>query len=224
MKTILTLLTALLAASSSATPTAEDCDKGDNTGASSSPCTADNPCNAFTVRAFRNGSVIHQKALHASGYGLWLDKPTVTTCPSYLPQCPTFTTTVTAFYCVGKTGNPTTCGMSVVVPEGQDLYVDPADGVIHYTAPGRPIPNGAFTDGFQYVEGQNGQPGIFQFIGNSSEGLVACATQKKKCNLQTGRHCGPWSVRAAFPSLDQSHCVLIGGVAVESNKAAWQYN
>ena len=83
----------------------------------------------FGLTAARSASPIHYQTLTASGQSIWLNKPTSAYCPENieaLGACPSGDFTTFA-------GGENTLGMGVVVPGGQEVYIEPTTGEVKYT-------------------------------------------------------------------------------------------
>ncbi|KAL3435546.1 hypothetical protein BDV09DRAFT_167254 [Aspergillus tetrazonus] len=165
---------------------------------------------AFTVMAARSASPIHFLPLTASGQSFWLGGNTTTYCP--LPSnCPPGNTTVLA----GNGGS-----LSVVVPGGQQIYVDPTGALRFTQAHSAYIPPGSSLGPFEYIPGPEGSVfGHYMYSGWGASGFMACPTEDNR-----------WKVfgalgNATVPSGDVEDCLGFSAIAVPSELVGqtWQY-
>ncbi|PYH99915.1 hypothetical protein BO71DRAFT_393886 [Aspergillus ellipticus CBS 707.79] len=165
---------------------------------------------AFGVMSARSGSPIHLLPLNAAGSAFYLGGETESYCPfgNSSSLCPAGTETVFA-----GTGS----ALSVEVPGGQEVYVNPS-GALSFTVPHSAyIPAGSSVGPFAYKPGN--PLGSWTFSGWGASGFMACPTDDNK-----------WQVFAAVnnatvPSGNVNDCLGFDAMAVKSNStaAAWEY-
>ncbi|KAF7117644.1 hypothetical protein CNMCM5793_006767 [Aspergillus hiratsukae] len=170
----------------------------------------------FQVMALRSASPIHFLGMTASSQSFWLGGKTATYCPDVVKEqgtCPPGTETV--LY---------TNAMDVMVPGGQQIYVDPSGAVKFTIAHSANIPAGSATEGFTYTPGQ--PFGNWNFKGLGANGFMACPT--------TGDAPAPYQVFAAMsnakvPTGNVADCLGFNAAAIAwtppagQTAAAWQY-
>ncbi|KAH8431953.1 putative IgE binding protein [Aspergillus melleus] len=175
--------------------------------AAAAPTQDANP--AFGVMSSRSASPVHLLPMNAAGQHFYLGGQPSTYCP--LPDgkgCPPGTSTVFA---------PGGGSLNVMVPGGQQVYVNP-DGALSFTqAHSAYIPPGSAQGPFKYEPGENF--GHYTFNGWGASGFMACPTEDER-----------WQVFAAIqnatvPSGDVGDCLGFSAMAVTGNQtaAAWQY-
>lgn len=122
----------------------------------------------FSLTAARSASPIHYAPVTASGQQIWLNKDTASYCPDNISSCPAGNTTVFA----GGSGQ---LSMGVVVPGGQQVYIEPETGALKYTqAHSAAVPEGAIREGWS-TEARDG----FGVLSNKAGGFVACPCEEK---------------------------------------------
>lgn len=89
--------------------------------------------------------------LHANGGRLWINKPTETLCPGYVPACKTnkYKTKDTTIFDYGPGGSSVFMNVNPARDfheRQQALYMDKKTGIIHYGAVGKRLPDGAEQD------------------------------------------------------------------------------
>ncbi|PWY86921.1 hypothetical protein BO70DRAFT_360648 [Aspergillus heteromorphus CBS 117.55] len=165
---------------------------------------------AFGVMSARSGSPIHLLPLNAAGSAFYLGGETESYCPfgNSSALCPPGTETVFA-----GSGS----GLSVEVPGGQEVYVNPS-GALSFTVPHSAyIPAGSSLGPFVYTPGT--EFGSWTFNGWGASGFMACPTEDSK-----------WQVFAAVsnatvPSGNVDDCLGFDALGVPTNgtAAAWEY-
>ncbi|OBT86483.1 hypothetical protein VE02_04930 [Pseudogymnoascus sp. 03VT05] len=187
----------------------------------SSQVSAEDPITAFTLKAWNPSSTLQGEDVNAAGFGFYLglDGP-ATYCP-VIPDltCPAANETV-----VYKGG----MSLSVIVPGGQQTFVE-TSGAIGYTmAHSASIPAGAYIGGFTSYTTLDGN-GVNQTIVSwetpehpTFAGLVACPKVSEYVDA-TATH----RIYGRTPGFNQTDCVELKGliaVAQPNNDAgAWQY-
>lgn len=129
---------------------------------------------------------------------------------------PSYPTTSINPYRVNRTTNQPK-PQNVMVPGGQQVYVNP-EGALSFTqAHSAYIPPGSAVGPFKYEPGENF--GHYTFNGWGASGFMACPAEDDK-----------WQVFAALqnatvPSGDVADCLGFSAMAVTGNQtaAAWQY-
>ncbi|KAJ5648721.1 hypothetical protein N7490_005093 [Penicillium lividum] len=169
--------------------------------------TAANP--EFGVMSVRSGSPIHYLQMNASGQKFYLGGTTSSYCPSIQGLvCPPGNQTVFA-----PGGN----AMSVEVPGGQQVYVDPTGALSFTQAHSASIPAGSAVGDMVY---ESGDPwSHYSFNGWGAQGLMACPTTDNR-----------WQVFAAIqnatvPSGSVDDCLGFDAFALTytGDIPAWQY-
>jgi len=168
----------------------------------------------YTFLALRSASPIHFGSINASGGKIWIGKETSSYCP--VDTCPSGK--VTAFLVND------TAAMDVVVPGGQQVYIDPTGALSFTQAHSAYIPEGSILTGFHLTD--SGNNGITYFA-NSNGGFLACPADHK------GN--GPWQIFVDLghklksknvPSKNKRDCLgftAAGGAYTTEQTAAWQY-
>ncbi|KAJ5178731.1 hypothetical protein N7492_001941 [Penicillium capsulatum] len=203
--------------------------------ASSAPAAASSaPANPpFTVMAARSGSPIHYQKLNAAGEKFYLGGKTSSYCPN--ENCPPGNQTVFApggkslvrFTAAtvhstktrGKNRTVTlTTLQDVVVPGGQQVYIDNTGALSFTQAHSAAMPPGSTVDGLSYVPGKPWNH--YTFNGWGANGFMACPTDDQN----------RWQVFAAIknatvPKQDVSKCLGFSAMALTytGEAAAWQY-
>jgi hypothetical protein len=162
----------------------------------------------FGLTAARSASPIHYQTLTASSQSIWLNKATSAYCPENieaLGSCPSgeFTT---------FGGGEGRLGMGVVVPGGQEVYIEPDTGAVKYTiAHSAMKPEGSIVSGWTTAAG-NG----FGILSNENGGFLACPCEEEE---------GAWKVFAALEGLEfDDACLGFSALASNATEAgAWQY-
>ncbi|KAF2650941.1 hypothetical protein K491DRAFT_696843 [Lophiostoma macrostomum CBS 122681] len=119
----------------------------------------------FNVMAARSGSPIHFNSLTARGNKFYLGGgPPSSYCPPQVgTSCPVGNTTTLA-------GGDGYLSLGVMVPGGQQAYID-ADGSLSYTIEHSAyVPSGAILDGWNKTENVGDHFGTLQW----TNGLIAC--------------------------------------------------
>lgn len=163
----------------------------------------------FGLTSARSASPIHYQSVSASGQSLWLGKPTASYCPENVKDidgCPAGNTTTFA-------GGEGSLSMGVIVPGGQQVYVEPDTGAIKYTiAHSAAMPEGAI------VTGWNTNPGNgFGILSNENGGLLACPCESDE---------GSWKVFVQLEGVSfDDGCLGFDALTSNSTQAgAWQYS
>jgi hypothetical protein len=189
----------------------------------------------FGVTAARSGSDIHFLPLTASGGHFWLGGKSQTYCPSSVgASC--YKQNDTIIY----GGN----ALDVIVPGGQQIYVD-GTGALSFTVPHSGyIPAGSSTGPFKYSPGQS--IGTWTYSGQGASGFMACpvpqaasspsatpsATATPLSAARRSAQRSQWKVYAALqnatvPSGQVSDCLGFEALAVSlnvtSDHLAWEY-
>lgn len=164
----------------------------------------------FGLTSARSASPIHYLSVEASGESLWLNKPTAAYCPENIEElgaCPPGNSTTFA-------GGEGTLSMGVVVPGGQQVYIEKDTGAVKYTiAHSAALPEGAIVTGWKDTPA-NG----FGTLANENGGFIACP-----CEDETE---GAWKVYANLDTVEFDDDCL-GFSALSSNvtsAGAWQYS
>ncbi|KAE8140767.1 hypothetical protein BDV38DRAFT_9724 [Aspergillus pseudotamarii] len=172
--------------------------------AAAAPTAPQNP--PFGVMSARSASPIHLLPMTASGQKFYLGGETSSYCP-LTEGCPPGDQTVFA---------PGGYGLSVVVPGGQQVYVDP-NGALSFTqAHSAYIPEGSAVGPFNYKPGED--YGYYTFNGWGASGFMACPTEDKR-----------WQVFAAVqnatvPKGNVAECIGFSALAPNATApGAWQY-
>lgn len=155
----------------------------------------------------RSASPIHYQSVSASGQSIWLNKPTASYCPDNIKPtggCPAGNTTVFAY-------SEGLLSMGVVVPGGQQVYVEADTGAVKYTqAHSAAVPEGAIQEGWHINEGDG-----FGVLSNEKGGFIACPAEGDS-----------WKVFLQLECVEfDSKC--LGFDALSSNlteAGAWQYS
>jgi hypothetical protein len=147
--------------------------------------------------------------MNAAGQKFWLGGQTSSYCPTQVGQnCPPGNQTVLA-----PGGN----SLDVVVPGGQQVYVDPAGALSFTQAHSAYIPPGSSVGNLAY---EPGTPWAhYTFNGWGASGLMACPTEDNR-----------WQVFAAIdnatvPSGNVGDCLGFSALALpyKGDAPAWQY-
>ena len=189
----------------------------------------------FGVTAAHSGSDIHFLPLTASGGHFWLGGKSQTYCPSSVgASC--YKQNDTIIY----GGN----ALDVIVPGGQQIYVD-ATGALSFTVPHSAyMPPGSSIGPFKYSPGQ--PLGTWTYSGQGASGFMACpvpqapssssaspsATATPMSAARRSSQAPQWQVYAALqnatvPSGKVSDCLGFDALAVSLNTTsdhlAWEY-
>nr|OQO24597.1 hypothetical protein B0A51_09008 [Rachicladosporium sp. CCFEE 5018] len=97
----------------------------------------------FTLMSIRSASPIHYGQITASGQRLYINRNTASYCPAQVGDaCPAGNITTFA-------GGSDSLSMGVIVPGGQQVYIDPVCGAVGYTqAHSAAMPQGAIVGGW----------------------------------------------------------------------------
>ena len=162
----------------------------------------------FGLIAARSASPIHLREINANDFGLYIGKDTSSYCPEVdAGSCPAGN--VTEFAINDEAGS---LSMGVVVPGGQQAYIDGCSGAISYTqAHSAAIPDGAIVEGWTLSQGD--QFGSLSW----TNGLYACPVENATDVYQ---------VFAAVEDIEFSDaCLGFDALATNFTEAgAWQYN
>ncbi|KAL3428177.1 IgE-binding protein [Phlyctema vagabunda] len=161
---------------------------------------------SFSAIATRSGSPIHLSSIHANGGKFWIGKETASYCPVDPSSCPPGQDTA---FSAGAGG----LALDVVVPGGQQAYVDPTGALSFTQAHSAAIPEGSITTGFSYnaSTGANGLGSLT--FGNATTGFFACPSEGNATTYQI----------FAGSEFDSS-CYGFGfTTAPFEGAAAWQY-
>lgn len=161
----------------------------------------------FGLTSARSASPIHYQTVSASGNSIWLNKKTSSYCPENIKDiggCPAGNTTTFA-------GGEDTLSMGVVVPGGQQVYIDPDTGAVKYTqAHSAAMPEGAIQTGWTVSPG-NG----FGILSNSNGAFIACPAKDDSYQVFIGLEC---------VDFDEA-CLSFDALASNGTEAgAWQYS
>ncbi|KFZ14986.1 hypothetical protein V502_05829 [Pseudogymnoascus sp. VKM F-4520 (FW-2644)] len=181
----------------------------------------DTPISVFTLKAWNPSSTLQGQAVNAAGraFYLGLDGP-ATYCPlTPAESCPAGNETV-----VYKGG----MSLSVVVPGGQQTYVETSGAVGFTQAHSASVPLGAYIGGFTTYTTLDGN-GVNQTIVSwetpehpTFAGLVACPKVPEYVDASATHQ-----IYGRTPGFNQTDCVELKGlvaVAQPNNDAgAWQY-
>ncbi|KAJ5123099.1 hypothetical protein N7448_009196 [Penicillium atrosanguineum] len=176
----------------------------------------------FGVTAAHSGSDIHFLPLTASGGHFWLGGKSQTYCPSSVgASC-------------GKQDDAIIYGgnaLDVIVPGGQQIYVD-GSGALSFTVPHSGyIPAGSSTGPFKYTPGSSF--GTWTYSGQGASGFMACPVPQAPSSSSatpsaTATPSDRWpSLCSALPVAGVSDCLgfdaLAMGLNVTSDQLAWEY-
>lgn len=159
----------------------------------------------FSLTSARSGSPIHFQSVSASGQQLWLNKETASYCPENVDSCPAGNATTFA-------GGEGTLSMGVVVPGGQQVYIEADTGAVKYTqAHSAAVPEGAVREGWS-TEAGNG----FGILSNKAGGFIACPSEDSEA----------YEVFVALDGLKfDDGCLGFSALAANATSAgAWQYS
>ncbi|OQO11587.1 hypothetical protein B0A48_03314 [Cryoendolithus antarcticus] len=117
----------------------------------------------FTLVSVRSASPIHFGQITASGERLYINRNTASYCPTQVGDaCPAGNITTFA-------GGSGPLAMGVIVPGGQQVYIDPVCGAVGYTqAHSAAMPQGAITGGWNVSLGDP-----YGYLSRDG-GLLAC--------------------------------------------------
>ncbi|QPG95080.1 hypothetical protein C2857_007595 [Epichloe festucae Fl1] len=172
---------------------------------------------AVAITAALPGSPVHNRPLEASGNKFWIGKPTSTYCPLNAEECPKGKDTT-----IWVGNELTTCGMNVVVPGGQQVYVAP-DGSLSYTqAHSAFVPPGSTRDGFCLLPER---PDGLRELAISSRQFFACPEAKDSGVWQIFARADDQDVRGQSAAQGQStaHCLKFTALASPAKDPVWQY-
>ncbi|KAM0714239.1 hypothetical protein Q7P37_010026 [Cladosporium fusiforme] len=159
----------------------------------------------FGLISVRSASPIHYQSVSASGQSLWLNKPTASYCPENVDECPAGNTTTFA-------GGDGSLSMGVVVPGGQQVYIEADTGRVKYTqAHSAAVPEDAVRTGWNLSEGES-----FGNLANENGGFLACP-----CDDDDS-----WKVFVALDGLKfGDDCLGFDALSGNATSAgAWQYS
>ncbi|KAJ5242043.1 uncharacterized protein N7469_000370 [Penicillium citrinum] len=176
---------------------------------------------SFGVTAARSGSPIHFLPLTASGSHFYLGGKSQTYTPEGVPLNKATNDTI-------LTGSHY---LDVVVPGGQEIYVD-ASGALSFTQPHSAyIPEGSSEGPFKYTPGKDGGLGSWSY-GN---GFIACPTSNATATPYSRRRAASaakWQVfsaqkNATVPTGNINDCLGFDALTVPINttitQPAWEY-
>ncbi|KAF3912423.1 hypothetical protein ABW20_dc0100738 [Dactylellina cionopaga] len=182
----------------------------------------------FILRATWDSAMVppfQNQLITASGNALWIGKPTASYCPDQIKQqklCPAGKNTA-----IGLSGKE--IYMSVTVPGGQRLYVDPSTGAVSFTqAHSASIPADAITTGFEVVSSRFGTgPQPKNLLVNTQGQFFACPTKKGAKVYQVFFDLRKKSIidDKDVPSGSKKDCIYLAivGEKVKESTSAWQY-
>ncbi|KAE8152403.1 hypothetical protein BDV25DRAFT_67183 [Aspergillus avenaceus] len=161
----------------------------------------------FGVMSSHSASPVHLLPMNAAGQKFWLGGETSSYCP-ISSGCPD------GKYTVFAAGGG---ALDVVVPGGQQVYVD-EDGALSFTqAHSAYIPPGSSLGPFEH---KPGKPfGYYSFNGWGATGFMACPTEDSRWQVFAAIH------NATVPQGNVNDCIGFSALAVPSNATAgaWQY-
>ncbi|CAI7670077.1 unnamed protein product [Penicillium manginii] len=178
---------------------------------------------SFGVTAARSGSPIHFLPLTAAGSHFYLGGKSQTYIPEGVPL-------------KGSTNDTILTGshyLDVVVPGGQEIYVD-ASGALSFTTPHSGyIPEGSSEGPFKYTPGKNGGLGTWSY----GSGFIACPTASNATATPYSRRrvaaaTPKWQVfsaqkNATVPTGNINDCLGFDALAVPVNttttQPTWEY-
>ncbi|KAJ6255813.1 hypothetical protein Dda_9423 [Drechslerella dactyloides] len=169
----------------------------------------------FSFLALRSASPIHFGSLNASGLKIWIGKPTESYCPVDPKFCPPGN--VTAFFV------DNTASMSVSVPGGQQVYIDPKGALSYTQAHSAAIPPGSITTCFRVMNSPNDNNILF--FSNGEGDFVACPVAPETGPYQVFVNIKGGLKSEDVPSGNTADCLgftAAGGPAQEQ-VSAWQY-
>jgi len=163
------------------------------------------PKDSYQGLAIHSGSDIQYATVNANGGNFWLHKKTATYCPSQTDiKCSN--TTATLF-----TGGKDTLNLKVVVPGGQQVYVD-STGALKYTQPhSAAIGEGSSQTGFSVAKA-----GKFDHLKYNGSGFLACPADGDKYRVYV----------SGGPAVnDDEECLVFDFMVGPDNApAAWEYS
>ncbi|KAF2724331.1 hypothetical protein K431DRAFT_291832 [Polychaeton citri CBS 116435] len=169
----------------------------------------------FSLLAARSASPIHFQPIAATGQHFYIGKKSTAYCPDSVRKqggCPNKKGAEIHAAFAGGDGY---LSLAVVVPGGQQVYIDPATGLLGFTqAHSASMPTGAITDGWNLQENViSGNSGIL----NNKHNLLACP-----CAAEGD---GVYKIYASIDGVKFSDdCLGFNGIAANQTKAgAWQY-
>ncbi|EGD93305.1 secreted protein [Trichophyton mentagrophytes] len=171
----------------------------------------DPPANIEVTARHPGRENVDKLPMQAAGRAFWLGGSPATYCPEIVgDNCPPGNATVI----LGLNS------LSVLVPGGQQMYVEPSGKLGFTQAHSASIPPGSHVGGFAYKP-LNKKSGSFYFGGWGATALMACPVPDSKyyqvfANIKN----------AMVPGGDVKKCVEFVGVAKEykgTTPAAWQY-
>lgn len=171
------------------------------------------PTKAFTVIAAHSGSPIHLLPLEAGGLGFHLGGGTASYCPESVgSSCPPGNQTVF----LGSS-------ISVLVPGGQQQYVEPTGRVGYTQAHSAYMPTGSIPGGFNYYKCPSEPYGHITTSVFGATGLMACPDG----SLGTQKYVVFANIpNAVVPSGNVQDCIGFDGLTIDYDgpvPAAWQY-
>jgi len=162
----------------------------------------------FTLLAARSASPIHLRPINAYQEGFWIGEPTQSYCPEQVGSgCPKGDTTT-----VAATTESSSISMGVIVPGGQQVYIDPTNGAVKYTIPHSAYtPPGSIYDGWTLTESSNGV-NFLSYV----DGIIFCP----------GTDDNTYQMFASGPNTTFGpNCLGASLVASNASEAgAWEYN
>ncbi|GAB0138573.1 hypothetical protein EsDP_00006803 [Epichloe bromicola] len=169
---------------------------------------------AVAIAAYLPGTPVHKRPLEASGNKFWIGKPTSTYCPSNIKEigaCPKGKDTT-----IWVSNERTTCGMNVIVPGGQEVYVAP-DGSLSYTqAHSAFVPPGSTRVGFSLLPKR---PDGLRELVISSRQFFACPDKTNSSVWQIFSGADDQDVRGQ----STADCLKFTASTSPAKDPAWQY-
>lgn len=158
----------------------------------------------FGLISARSASPIHFAGVSASDHSLWLNKPTAAYCPENVGDaCPAGNVTTFA-------GGDGSLSMGVVVPGGQQVYIEADTGRVKYTiAHSAAVPEGAVRTGWTLSSEGLGS------LANEQGGFVACPCEDDS-----------WKVFVGLEGVKfEDDCLGFNAITSNTTVAgAWQYS
>ncbi|EME42211.1 hypothetical protein DOTSEDRAFT_95543, partial [Dothistroma septosporum NZE10] len=171
----------------------------------------------FYLLALRSASPIHFGTIDANASGLWIGKESADFCPN-LPglrnSCPNSTATVFGISQDGLQSNTTgNLYLEVIVPGGQQIYIEPACGKVLYTTPHSSFkPQGSILGGWSLDTTRGGDLSFLAYL----NGTFFCPVDNITDPV-TRQPRGPWQMYASLPNVTLPSKQCLGANLLASN-------